>query len=109
MSDDRMKAMKMEGPEYIPVTVGILPAAWMKHREKIDAIVKAHPIIFGSQDGSRDYDKIWGETYSEGEHEDVAHQPHVVGDVLRQAIGRPRHVGPGQRRLPALQFPPPPR
>ena len=41
----------------------------------------------------------------EGEHEDVAHQPHVLGDVLRDAVRRPRHVGLVERWLPALQFP----
>ena len=40
----------------------------------------------------------------EGQHEDVAHQPHVIGNVLGHAVGRPRHVGPGQHRLPALEL-----
>ena len=42
----------------------------------------------------------------EGEHEDVAHQPHVLSNVLWDAIGRPGHVGLVERRLPTLQFPP---
>src|ERR1035438_4604231 len=33
MHEDRLKAMRFEHPEFIPVSVGILPAAWIKHRE----------------------------------------------------------------------------
>ena len=40
----------------------------------------------------------------EAEHEDVAHQPHVLGDVLRNAVGGPRHVRLVERRPPALQL-----
>ena len=28
----------------------------------------------------------------------------MIGNVLGHAVGRPRHVGPGQHRLPALQL-----
>lgn len=67
---DRIKAMKFEGPEYIPVSVGMLPSAWMKHREALDAIVRRHPTIFGQQNTDRDYDAVGG-TYVAGEHVDA--------------------------------------
>jgi hypothetical protein len=70
MQDDRVKAMNFDYPEHIPVGVGILPAAWKKHREKLDAIVARHPVIFGEQSESRDYDAIEG-TYAEGQHVDA--------------------------------------
>ena len=42
---------------------------------------------------------------AEGQHQDVAHQPHVLVNVLRDAGGRPRHVRPGERGPPALKSP----
>jgi uroporphyrinogen decarboxylase len=71
MMGDRMKAMLWKNPEYIPVAVGILPSAWMKHRGELDVIVKKYPTIFGKQEGQRDYDKVWSATYNEGAHTDV--------------------------------------
>ena len=71
MIKDRLKALTFEHPEYIPVGVSILPAAWMKHREALDEIVVRHPILFGDhKEGDRDYDAVGG-TYMEGEHVDV--------------------------------------
>jgi len=71
MHDDRMKAMLFEGPERIPVSVGILPAAWMRHREALREIVARHPALFGEDAGrDRDYDAVGG-TYVAGEHVDA--------------------------------------
>ncbi|NPV47283.1 MAG: hypothetical protein HPY69_10010 [Armatimonadetes bacterium] len=71
MSDDRMKAMNFEYPDYIPVSVGILPAAWIKYRERLDEIIRQHPVIFGQQGPDpRDYDYV-PETYAAGEHVDA--------------------------------------
>ena len=38
----------------------------------------------------------------EREHDQIEHQLHVIGDVLRQLVRRPRHVGLRQRRPPAF-------
>lgn len=72
MSDyeDRVKAATFKTPEFIPISVGILPAAWMKHREKLEAVVKRHPLLFGKQDGKKNYDSVTG-TYVEGSHTDA--------------------------------------
>jgi hypothetical protein len=40
----------------------------------------------------------------EPEHENIAHQTHVIGDVLRDAIGGARNVRLIKRRTPALQL-----
>lgn len=57
--EDRLKAMKFEHPEYIPCSVGLLPATWMKYRGELDALVRRHPIIFGAeQPERRDYDAV---------------------------------------------------
>ena len=69
--DDRMKAMLWLKPSRIPVGVGLLPSAWMKHREAMDAIVARHPLIFGASKSKRDYDAVGRSTYVAGEHVDA--------------------------------------
>jgi len=69
--EDAIKAIKREHPRRIPIRSGILPAAWMKHREVLDEIVRRHPLLFDEQDDQRNYDAVWGRTYVEGEHVDV--------------------------------------
>jgi len=71
MSDDRTKAMNYEGPEYIPVQMGLLPATWIQYREELDQLVRRHPIIFGQQGQQpRNYDYVPG-TYAAGTHVDA--------------------------------------
>ena len=69
--DDRVKAIKREYPSRIPIGADILPAAWMKHREALDEIVRRYTLVFGKQDDQRDYDAVGRGTYVEGEHVDV--------------------------------------
>ena len=69
--DDRRAAIKRTHPSRIPISAGILPAAWMKHREAMDAIVNRHPLIFGKQDKPRNYDAVWSGTYISGNHVDA--------------------------------------
>ena len=70
LQEDRLKALQFAGPEYIPVSVGILPAAWMKYRQELDDLVSAHPILFGETQRDRDCDAVGG-TYAVGDHVDV--------------------------------------
>lgn len=69
IQEDRIKALKWQTPERIPLSVNILPAAWMKYREALDKIVARHPAIFGEYK-ERDYDAVKG-TYTAGNHVDV--------------------------------------
>lgn len=70
-SDDRIKAMEFDYPEYIPVAVNFLPATWKRYREALDELVARHPVIFGPQgSGPRDYDAVAG-TYALGKHVDA--------------------------------------
>ena len=69
--DDRIKSIKRNYPSRIPISASILPAAWMKHREALDAIVRRHPLVFGAQGEQRDYDAVGLGTYVAGEHVDV--------------------------------------
>ncbi len=69
--DDRIKAMKGEYPDYIPVSVNFLPATWKKYREELSLLVKKYPLIFGCETGKpKNYDEVHG-TYQQGEHRDV--------------------------------------
>lgn len=54
IDEDRMKAMSFREPGRIPVSVSLLPAAWMKYRSELDAIVRRHPALFGQLLGGRD-------------------------------------------------------
>jgi uroporphyrinogen decarboxylase len=71
MHEDRIRALEFSHPEHIPISVGILPAAWMKYRVALDEIAARHPILFGEyKQGDRDYDAVGG-TYVAGSHVDV--------------------------------------
>jgi len=71
MDATRRKAMRFEYPEYIPVTVSLLPATWLKYRDALEDLVLRHSVIFGPWErGSRDYEEM-PETYSAGDHVDA--------------------------------------
>ncbi len=72
LEQDRIKSLRFEYPDYIPVSASILPAAWIKYREALDEIVCRHPLLFGECDvGARDYDRIDNTTYIMGDHVDA--------------------------------------
>jgi hypothetical protein len=72
LADDRLRSLRFEYPERIPVSVSILPAAWMKHREALDDVLDRHPAFFGDRNREdRDYDVIYRDTYREGRHVDA--------------------------------------
>lgn len=71
LEDDRLKSLRYEHPEAIPVSVGILPAAWMLHREALDELVHQYPEVCGGQvQEDRDYEATPG-TYVAGDHVDA--------------------------------------
>ena len=41
------QAIRMEHPDTIPVTVGMLPAAWMKYGSELQRLVDQYPQFFG--------------------------------------------------------------
>lgn len=70
--NDKIKAIKGEYPSRIPVSAWVLPAAWMKHREALEQIVRRYPLVFGeSHDKPRDYDAVVSDTYVQGNHVDA--------------------------------------
>jgi hypothetical protein len=66
---DKIKAMNFDYPEYIPITMWLLPAVWMKYRDGLSEVVRRHPILFPDEAAARDYDAVGG-TYVAGEHVD---------------------------------------
>ncbi|MCK5805041.1 MAG: hypothetical protein KAI66_19565 [Lentisphaeria bacterium] len=57
--NDFWKAMEWRRPEFVPVRISILPAAWIRHREALLEITSRHPILFGVNAGAeRDYDYV---------------------------------------------------
>lgn len=71
LGDDRYLSMTYQRPRRIPVSVGILPAAWMRYREELDHLCAQHPALFGNhKEGQRDYDAVGG-TYVMGRHIDA--------------------------------------
>jgi hypothetical protein len=71
LDPDRLKALNFDRPDAIPVSISILPSAWIKHRDALDAIVRRHPFLFGRSDQQRDYDTVMNPTYTAGDHVDV--------------------------------------
>jgi hypothetical protein len=69
MQQDRIKALEFNHPEYIPISAGILPVAWMKYREALTEITNRYPLLFGPNH-DRDSDAVGG-TYVAGEHVDA--------------------------------------
>ncbi len=69
--EDRRKAINFEHPEFIPVSVSLLPGTWMKYRKELAELVARRPVIFGeATPGDRDFDAVGG-TYVAGEHTDA--------------------------------------
>ncbi|MCG3179107.1 MAG: hypothetical protein BIFFINMI_01438 [Phycisphaerae bacterium] len=71
MDSDQLKAMTYQRPSRIPVSVGILPSAWMKYRDALRELVRSHPDLFNGKTGPDDYNQVWRESYRAGDHVDA--------------------------------------
>lgn len=69
MTEDQRRSMEFRQPHEIPVSVSILPAAWIRHREKMAEVTARHPSLFGPPPA--DFDSVWTPTYAEGSHVDA--------------------------------------
>lgn len=43
---DYIRFATFQNPEYLPVSLSLLPASWLKHGEDLERVVLAHPLIF---------------------------------------------------------------
>ena len=64
------KAMTYSYPESLPVSIGILPAAWKKYPDEIREITAGFPQLFGDLSERYDYETYTPATYRFGEHVD---------------------------------------
>lgn len=69
---DFLKAIRMESPEVIPTTVGLLPAMWIRDGKAMEQLVKDFPQFFpaGYSVDYSDPSTIAHGTYRVGEHVD---------------------------------------
>ena len=68
---DLIQACRMQHPESIPVSIGILPAAWLKYGAELQRVVDDYPQFFGGM--KCDLDRIietLPKTYRAGTHID---------------------------------------
>lgn len=71
-NNDFIKAIRLEYPEKIPVSVSLLPAMWLKQREETQRLVKEYPMFFSADEIERHGDRknyVFGR-YNSGEHVD---------------------------------------
>jgi uroporphyrinogen decarboxylase len=83
---NRLKSVQFQHPSAIPLSGGVLPAAWRLYRDKLRDIVQHHPAV--SIGVPKNYDEISGR-YAQGEHVDewgcvwVTHEYGIHGLVKR--------------------------
>jgi hypothetical protein len=71
LHEDRINSIRRTYPEHHPVSVGILPATWIKYRGELDTLVRRYSELFPQPPASeRDYDAVSG-TYVQGSHVDA--------------------------------------
>jgi hypothetical protein len=66
-----LKAAHFGGPDWIPCTVGIMPATWRRYREELEEVLLAHPRLFPDFERGRvDFDAPGDRRYRSGRFTD---------------------------------------
>lgn len=66
-----LRTIYFDTPEWTPCRVALLPATWIKYRQELEALVLAHPRIFPDYEpGAQDVDHIDNPLYEVGRHID---------------------------------------
>ncbi len=69
--ENYLRALEWRGPEWIPVTPGILFACWHKYREQLEEIVLEHRWLFPNhEESSIDYDDFPATSREDAEYRD---------------------------------------
>ena len=64
--ENYLRTIEFRHPEWIPISVALLPGTWAKYREDMEDVLVRHPIIFGSyKKGSKNFDEF-GRDFIEG-------------------------------------------
>ena len=89
---DLIQAIRMEHPDTIPVSLFILPAAWLKYGEELQRLVDQYPQFFGGM--KKDLSRILDEmpaSYRKGVHVDEWncewHNEHAGNEAI--VVGHP--------------------
>ena len=97
-----LRAVRFEGPEWIPCGVGFAPLTWHTHREKLEEVVLRHPLLFkGFKPGSVKYDE-YGPVYREGEYfrdNWGCLWYNSIGGLEGQVVGHPWPIGARWSRI----------
>lgn len=67
--NDNQKAMTFNYPEYIPCSVGVLPAGWLKYGDDLRALAEKYPNILSAPEAT-DYRELITPGVAVGEHTD---------------------------------------
>ena len=60
-TENLLRVIQFQHPDWIPCHIGLLSSTWKKHREALEEIVLRHPAVFpGFQPGGKDYDEVTG-------------------------------------------------
>ena len=66
--ENYLRTIEFHNPKWISCSVGLSPATWHKHREKLEELLLRHPLIFKDyKRGSIDFDEF-PSGYREGEY-----------------------------------------
>lgn len=66
-----LKTIYFDHPDWTPCRVSLMPATWMKYRERLEELVLRYPRLFpGFEAGSKDYDALNDLLYEPGQHTD---------------------------------------
>ena len=70
---NQLKTMYFDHPEWTPCGVGLLPATWMRHRERLEEVILAHPKVFPAyrRGQKKDFDEVYSPLYEEGRFTDA--------------------------------------
>jgi len=70
MTQDQIRAINFDHPTRIPARVVVLPAGWIKYREKLAAIAERYRELF-EFGVPTDFDRLWAPTFAVGQYTDV--------------------------------------
>ena len=89
--ENYLRAIEFRHPEWIPISVALMPGTWARYREDLEDLVLRHPIIFGQQKkGGRNFDSF-STSYTEGTYTDAwgCEWVNIQSGLDGQVIGHP--------------------
>ena len=69
--ENYLRTVEFRGPRWIRGHIKIKPATWERHREPLEAVVMAHPLVFGEhKPGSINFDDFSATAYGGGRYDE---------------------------------------